>query len=138
MQVFSLGVEVNSPGFLPKDLGERDVGYGGVCSNPFGEYHGQHVGIAQLRDHPVDTASTDSLRADQSHHGYLLRYHLAAEHPTPPRPPYGLLSPCCSRAGLCPLRLLLDRLRRFSRLLWSILCQSTAPMRHFLYVVAER
>src|SRR5215208_3001976 len=93
MQVFSHGVEVNSPGFLPKDLGERDVEHGSVCGNPFGEYHGQHVGIAQLRNLPIDTAPADSLHADQSHHGCLLRYHLAADNPTPPGPLYALLSP---------------------------------------------
>jgi|SRR5215203_5349066 len=42
---------------------------------------------------------------------------LSSEHPTPPRPAlYGLRSAWSSRVGLCPLRHLLDRLGRFSRL----------------------
>src|SRR5918996_1512577 len=64
MQVCSHGVEVDSPGFLSDDLGERNVGYGCVCGNSFGEYHREHVRIARLRDRPVDAASTDSLPAD--------------------------------------------------------------------------
>src|SRR5918998_4521073 len=44
----------------------------------------------------------------------VLRAHLRTENPTPPRPLYALLSPSGSGAGLCPIRLLLDRLRRFS------------------------
>src|SRR5918994_3318598 len=41
---------------------------------------------------------------------------LSSKYPTPPRPLYGLLSPSRSGVGLCLLRLLVDRLRRFSRL----------------------
>src|SRR5829696_6729018 len=41
----------------------------------------------------------------------------SSEHPTQPRAALcALLSSCHGRLGLCPLRLLLDRLRRFSRL----------------------
>src|SRR5918994_2596059 len=40
----------------------------------------------------------------------------SSEHPPPPRPLYALLRLYRSRPGLCPIRLLLDRLRRFSRL----------------------
>src|SRR5918994_7584317 len=40
----------------------------------------------------------------------------SSEHSPPPRSLYGLLRLYRSGAGLCPLRLLLDRLRRFSRL----------------------
>src|SRR5215211_401645 len=40
----------------------------------------------------------------------------SSEHSPPPRPLYGLLRLYRSRPGLCPLRLLLERLRRFSRL----------------------
>src|SRR5829696_10467560 len=46
---------------------------------------------------------------------------LSSEHPTPPRPAlYGLRSAWSSRVGLCPLRHLLDRLGRFSRLSESV------------------
>src|SRR5215207_3883263 len=37
-----------------------------------------------------------------------------SEHPTPPGPPYALLSASRSGPGLCPLRRLLGPLRRFS------------------------
>src|SRR5215204_6345107 len=40
----------------------------------------------------------------------------SSEHSPPPRPLYALLRLYRSRTGLCPLRLLLCRLRRFSRL----------------------
>src|SRR5215216_4023115 len=36
------------------------------------------------------------------------------QHPTPPGPPYALLSPSSSGPGLCPIRRLLGPLRRFS------------------------
>src|SRR5829696_4895620 len=41
---------------------------------------------------------------------------LSSEHSPPPWALYALLSPSSSGARLCLLRLLLDRLRRFSRL----------------------
>src|SRR5215217_2309943 len=47
---------------------------------------------------------------------------LPSEHPTPPGPPYALLCLSRSGAGLCPLWLLLDSLRRLSlvcRRLWG-------------------
>src|SRR5215212_10989677 len=59
----------------------------------------------------------------------------ATEPPPPPRPPYALLSPCRSRVRPCPLRLLLDRLRRLSQLLcrvyggWS--CPPHGPCRRY-------
>src|SRR5215208_824486 len=40
----------------------------------------------------------------------------SSEHSPPPRPLYALRRLYRSRTGLCPLRLLLCRLRRFSRL----------------------
>src|SRR5918994_801271 len=48
----------------------------------------------------------------------ILRAHLRAEPPPPPGPLYALLGPWGIGVGLClcPLRLLLDCLRRFSRL----------------------
>src|SRR5215218_539615 len=45
---------------------------------------------------------------------------LSSKHPTPQAPPYALLSLFRTRAGPCPLRPLLDRLRRFSRLSESV------------------
>ena len=72
MQVCSHGVEVDSPSFLSDDLGERDVGYGCVCGNPFGEHHREHVRIARLRERLVDATATDSLFADQCRHEHPL------------------------------------------------------------------
>src|SRR5215208_4722463 len=48
-------------------------------------------------------------------------HSLCPEPPPPPGPLCTLLRACGTGPGLCPLRLLLDCLGRFSRLLWGFL-----------------
>src|SRR5215216_2405425 len=48
--------------------------------------------------------------------GYADLWMLSPDNPTPPRPLYALLSPWGIGVGLPPILLLIDRLRRFSRL----------------------